>query len=229
VQEQRMEILSQQSAIAQLNAAISGEEKERKRIGQELHDGISGMLTAINMNIAAIQRRHGDMPAAKELGGIIKMVQAAAIEVRKTAHNLAPGYLLENGLSNALLLFSSQINSGGSFKVSTECFGNMDDLDKKFVLMVYRIIQELVNNVIKHAEASHAAIQVRRYDNILGIMVEDNGKGFNTETSVKGMGLTHILSRIDAVKGYISIDSRPLHGTTIHIEFDLEKISPAFL
>lgn len=219
-QEAGIALLQQQLAIAQLKATIEGEEKERRRIGRELHDGISGRLTAINLNIAAIRQRHKGIAAMDELAAVMDMLQAATLEIRKTAHNLIPDYLLQKGLPEVLTAFTADVSRGGHLQLETYFTGNLDALDKSFALIMFRIIQELVHNIIKHAYASYAEVQVRSHNEQVTISVEDNGVGFDTNSKTNGLGLQQIKARVEGLSGFISVESYPGKGTTIYIEFN---------
>jgi len=211
--------------IGQLKAMIKGEEKERNRIGRELHDGIGGMLTAVNMNLGAIQKRHQALPQMKELDTVTTMLQEMAAEIRKTSHNLMPDILLRHGFPEALRMYCEQVNSGNDVHVDLQCYGDLDGLDSSLAFSLYRILQELIQNIIKHADAGHAVIQIRQYESRLTISVEDDGRGFNTRQAREGAGLKNIRSRAQALYGHIAIESAEGRGTTVYIEFDLQKIN----
>ncbi len=209
--------------IVQLKAMMKGEEKERNRIGRELHDGIGGMLTAINMNLGAIQKRHQDLPQMKEFDTVVSMLQDMAAEIRKTSHNLMPDILLRHGFPETLRMYCDQINSGNNVQIDLQCYGNLDNLDRSLAFSLYRILQELIQNIIKHANAQYAVIQIRQYEQRLTISVEDDGGGFDIRNKYDGAGLQNIRSRVKALYGHISIESAAERGTTVYIEFDLEK------
>ncbi len=211
--------------IVQLKAMMKGEEKERNRIGRELHDGIGGMLTAVNMNLGAIQKKHQNLPEMKEFDAVIKMLQDTAAEIRKTSHNLMPDILLRHGFPETLRMYCDQINKGSNTQIDLQSYGDLDDLDSSLAFSLYRILQELIQNIVKHAEAKTAVIQIRQYEERLTIIVEDDGIGFQTLPNNEGAGLQNIRSRVKALQGHISIESAAARGTTVYIEFDLEKIN----
>jgi signal transduction histidine kinase len=222
--QQQQQILKGGQQIGQLKAMMQGEEKERTRIARELHDGIGGMLTAINMNISALQKKHSHLPEIKDLNEIMTMLQSTAIEVRKTAHNLMPDILLKYTLPEALHLYCEHIDTDNKLQINLQLYGPLEELDKFLALSLYRIIQELVQNIIKHSKATITEIQLRQDGEKLTITVEDNGIGFDKNVKTRGLGLQNVRSRIDALHGFISIESAPGMGTTVYIELDTEKM-----
>lgn len=222
--EQQQQILKGGQQIGQLKAMMQGEEKERTRIARELHDGIGGMLTAINMNLSALQKKHSHIPEIKDLNEIMTMLQSTAIEVRKTAHNLMPDILLKYTLPEALHMYCEHIDTDNKLQINLQLYGPLEELDKFLALSLYRIIQELVQNIIKHSQATISEIQLRQDGDKLTITVEDNGIGFDKSKSTGGLGLQNVRSRIEALHGFVSIESAPRMGTTIYIELDLEKM-----
>jgi signal transduction histidine kinase len=211
--------------IEQLKAMMAGEEKERARISRELHDGIGGMLTGIKMNLKTFQKIHEETPAGEGLNDIMDMLQDMGEEIHKTAHNLMPDILLKHNLREALLLYCEQLDTGGKLEIDLQFHGAIDELDKSLELPLYRIIQELLQNIIKHANATLVAIQLRRDDDIVRISVEDNGTGFSQSGSKPGLGLLNIETRIQALNGYFSIEPAQQMGTTAFIELDINNMN----
>jgi len=142
-------------------------------------------------------------------------------EMRRVAHNMMPEALMKFGLDTALRDFCNDINQSGALKVSYQSIGMQNkEISQNAAIRVYRIIQELVNNVIKHADASMAIVQFSHDNNRISITVEDDGKGFDPISSVEmqGIGWTNIRSRVEYLKGKLSIRSTPEEGTSIHVE-----------
>jgi signal transduction histidine kinase len=153
------------------------------------------------------------------------MVQDTATEVRKTAHNLMPDVLIQYSLTEALVMHCDNINTAGGLAIDIQCQGDLSHLNKSIELILYRITQELIQNVIKHAHATYAAVLIRHQDEKLSITVEDNGTGFDTEQPNKGFGLQNLKYRIQALQGHLSIMSAKGRNTTVYIEFELEKLN----
>lgn len=211
--------------IEQLKAMMAGEERERARLSRELHDGIGGMLTGIKMNLKTYQKRYEEEPVSKGLEDIMSMLQGMGQEIHKTAHNLMPDILLKHNLKEALALYCEQLDTGGRPEIDLQFHRVPDNLGKSVELPLYRVIQELLQNILKHSGATQVAIQLRCDDNLIQVSVEDNGTGFRHQDHHNGLGLLNIETRIKALGGYFSIEPAQDIGTTAFIELDLNKIS----
>jgi two-component system, NarL family, sensor kinase len=140
------------------------------------------------------------------------------------AHNMMPEALVKFGLDTALKDFCFDINQSGAIKVVYQSIGlENSQLDQTFSITIYRIVQEILNNTLKHANATTAIVQLTKHDNQLSVTVEDDGKGFDTSilTNSKGIGWTNIQNRIDLLKGKIDISSQKGKGCSILIECSL--------
>jgi signal transduction histidine kinase len=218
----QMEIgnLKQEKELGYLKAMIAGEEKERTRLARELHDGIGGMLAAAKMGLGAI--KNADDTAA--LANMMRLLSDTATEVRQTAHNLMPDILTRNSLKDALLLYCADINLHSGLEIDLQFYGGPEAMNKSAELILYRIAQELVQNIVKHAHATEAVMQIIQDGSRLNLIVEDNGIGFEQQEVDKGFGLQNLQFRVQALQGYISITSAKGKGTSVYIEFDLEKL-----
>lgn len=222
LQEEKVKGLEQIQEIGLLRAMMKGEEKERTRIAQDLHDGIGGMLAAIKMNVHSLKDETPALQEHQGYGKISNMLADAAIEVRKTAHNLMPDALIRQGLRGALLQYCEQ-NSTSKLQIDVQ-FEAGEIGNKTAELFIYRLIQELIQNIVKHAVASRAVVQFMRIGDMYSITVEDNGKGFDRQAHTTGSGLQNIYNRVDTLNGYIDVSSGHGKGTTVHIEFDYLKL-----
>ncbi len=220
----KQRLMIKDKEIEQLKAMMKGEEKERSRLARELHDGIGGMLAAIKMNVGAIKIENPETAHINRLDKVALMLQDTSIEVRKTAHNLMPDILDRHSLEEALTAFCKQVNTGNGLLIELHMPGDLPALDKSIELMLYRMVQELVQNVIKHARANHLELQIMHYDQLLSITAEDNGQGFDTETTPEGVGLANLRHRVAVLQGSLSVTTVPGSSTTVHIEFDLEQL-----
>jgi len=216
--KQAQEILEQEKEIDQLRAMVAGEEQERKRLSRELHDGIGGMLSAIHMNLNAFQQRHGGGQHSKDLHYISGMLNQTSDMLRQAAHNLMPDILLRQGLKAALVQFCEQVRYTSTLQLSLQCHGDLEDLGRDKQLSIYRIIQELVQNIIRHAEAGHAFVQVMEFERQLNITVEDDGQGFDSKSVSKGHGLQNVEFRVKELLGSLTLMSSPGRGTTLLIQ-----------
>ncbi len=215
----RMRLQTQQQEINNLKATIKGEEKERTRIARELHDGIAGMITAVKMNFTAVQNAHPFLRDTAQFHDAMHLLEETAHEIRHTAHNLTPEILVQHELPDAIDLFCRQVQKSSKLNISFLAYGSFDHLGEDFKLSVYRIIQELINNVVKHALATHAIVQLSRHDHIFGLTVEDDGIGMDSNQQKNGIGLQHLQSRVKSLNGRLTVETSPGKGTTIYIEF----------
>lgn len=212
-QQQKISNLENEKENVALKSLMAGEEKERSRIAKELHDGLGGILAAAKMQ------------ASKDnnLEKVVELIDNASIESRRISHNLLPENLIKKGLNTALEDFVHSINESGLISASYQSINLKTSLPQSLQLSIYRIVQELLNNIIKHAYATEALIQLQENESHLMITVEDNGKGFSTKEKSKGIGLSNIESRLSLLKGKLKIDSDQKEGTSVYIELKLDK------
>ena len=144
-------------------------------------------------------------------------------EARKISHNLMPGALVKFGLVEALQDFCNNISTSNSLKIEFQSFGIEKRLPEAMEIMIYRIVQELINNTIKHASASEAIVQLMGSEKGLHLTVEDNGIGFDPEKLKNpGVGINNIRSRVEYLNGILEYDSEIGVGTTVNVEVPLE-------
>jgi len=212
--------------LAQYKAMMEGEEKERVRLASELHDGIGGMLAAIKINLGIFQKHHSGVADVADLHRIMHMVEDTTTEVRKAAHNLLPDVLIRYSLVKALRIYCNNISKQHQLQIALQIYGDIASLDKTAELYIYRMSQELIQNILKHANAANALVTIMQQDKKLSITIEDDGCGFDMDNLDKGgFGLQNLQYRVQAFDGKISIRSTPGIGTNIHIEFDLHKLN----
>lgn len=199
------------------------EEKERTRIARELHDSLGASLSAIKMQYSAVSRHLPSDPTAAHIGA---MLDDACKEVRSISHQMMPIVLINEGLLVAVDNFTRPFIQLDTIRFEFNSFGNYRRIaDQSKELMVYRIIQELINNTLKHAEASHIQLQLAFNQNNLSVVIEDNGKGFEVDEKLNtkaGMGLGNLYSRVNYLKGNINIESEKGKGTSIVINIPLK-------
>ncbi len=206
----------QQQATKEL---LYAEERERRRIATDLHDGVGQMLSAALMKIGEAHNQTEANSAAWEATEKAKILLAESYdEMRSISHQMMPNALLKAGLASSVKDFLEKIG-GGQLKVSLDVIGLDERLDEHTETVLYRVIQEAVNNVVKHAGASKLSIQLIRDEEGLSLTIEDNGKGFDRDDQrhQEGMGLNNIRSRIALLGGTLDIDSAPGKGTLLAI------------
>jgi two-component system, NarL family, sensor kinase len=219
------ELLKQQELRSK--AVIEAEEKERIRIARELHDGIGQQLSAAKLNISGLQGaiKSTDPTEITMLQNAIDLLDESVKEVRAVSHNMIPNALIKSGLVSAVREFIHRISSTGNLKVNLEIIGLKSRLETIVENILFRVLQELVNNIIKHAKATEVSIQFIRHEKELAIVIEDNGIGFDVEKQLgnvnEGIGLKNIESRVSFLKGEVIFDSYPGKGTTVTIEIPL--------
>ena len=215
--------LEQERDIAKLQALIEGEEKERIRLAQDLHDGINGDLSSIKFQLSSIDFNSLSTENKTLFNKAIDMIDYSCDQVRNISHNLSPTALNDFGLLNSVKNYCSKLEQFHAIKINFQHFGNDIKLSKNIETVIYRIIQELVNNIIKHAEASEALVQINSHQDNLFITVEDNGKGFHNSQKKSGIGLRNIASRIAFLNATLDEEHNP-NGTTFTINIDLKNI-----
>jgi len=220
--EQQLRSLQQQQRIAVANALLNGEERERQRLARDLHDGLGGMLAGVKIHLSEMAFAYREEQGNPALQKIIRQLDNSVRELRHIAHNLMPESLVRSGLEVALndLCESS---GNGSTKVVFQMMNIATDIPKPTQLLLYRIVQELLSNVLKHAGASEVFVQCSQSEDIFYITVEDDGAGFDQEVMVhrKGIGLDNIRHRVDFLKGSLEIESNPGKGTIVNIEINV--------
>jgi len=209
------------------NAALEAEIQERKRIGQELHDSLGHLLSLAGLHASVLYKKKDitELKRKELLESLMKSIDDAFDEVRNISHNLAPSLLSERGLNGALKSISDRVNQSTKLSMSFDTFGLDGSLDNLIENTLFRTIQEIVNNTIKHAGASKLFIQIAQGSSEITLMAEDDGKGFNFNEIKEhsSYGLSHMKSRIENLKGTMFIDSNPGRGTIISILIPLKQ------
>ena len=212
--------LRREQQVKTLESLVEGEEKERLRIAKELHDGVNGDLSAIKYKLTAMVEHSTDV-----VNEVVAMLDHSSEQVRAISHNLVPPALEKFELTEALEDYAASMNDIHEPEISFQFLGNPIQLPKKIEVNLYRIVQELLSNSIKHAQASEITVQISHQQGNLLITVEDNGIGFDPQqTNRKGIGLTNIQSRIDYLKAKKDLVSNE-KGTTYSIEIDTRKLN----
>lgn len=218
--EERIDNLIHHQEVQRIDDMIEAEEKERKRISRELHDRVGSLLGALKLNYNAIEEQHGDvLHASLDAHKAVKSIlQESIVEVRKISHNMAGGLIEQFGLSNAIHQLIATLESSGKMSVDFYDTDLNDSLSPHQEITAFRIIQELVGNVLKHAQATSLEISLNRSDDQIIVMVEDDGKGFDVRTKSGGIGMQNMQQRIESIGGKMYIDSHEKSGTSVILE-----------
>ncbi|MEP7169244.1 MAG: sensor histidine kinase [Bacteroidota bacterium] len=221
LQQQKIKELEQEKQLLAVNSILQGQEAERTRMAKDLHDGLGGILSGIKLNLSSMK---GNLIInerdATLFSKSITQLDNAIAEMRRVAHNMMPEALLKFGLSEAIQDYCDGINESNIVKLKYTQLGLAQPLERPVEVVLYRIIQELTNNVIKHAEAKIILIQLSKHERGITLTVEDDGKGFNVKQieNNKGTGLQNVQSRVDYLKGNLEIQSTSGNGTSVTIE-----------
>lgn len=217
LQQKEAEIKSRE---AQTQAMLEGEELERKRIARELHDGVGQQLSAARLQISGLEDalgENGNEPVKKSL----YLLDQAVREVRSVAHAMLAQSVQAKGLKSALEDFAAGIHKPGILEVDL----HLDEVEfpeqPELMHAIFRMVQELASNVIRHAGARHLSIQVMRQEDAILLMAEDDGKGFIPAEVEEGAGFRNLRNRLAPFKGQMHIDSQPGKGCTVTIEIPL--------
>ena len=221
IEFQKIEDLLKKQELQSAYALIEGQEKERKRIAQDLHDSLSSMLVTLNMYADSLLKKAHD-PAVIHITSKIKSTaKQATEETRRISHNLDTGIIRHFGLAAAIKDLCEAVNGIGSMHV-THHVQLTDQTSKEVNVNIYRIIQELINNTLKHAQATKIHIELSQINyEYISLIYEDNGKGFDKDLVSDGIGLKNIQSRVDTLGASLEIDSKPGHGSTFIIELPI--------
>ena len=216
------EILHQQDLATK--AVITAEDNERKRMATHLHDGVGQLLMAANMNVSVLNEYKDNPENFKNITQKIASILSDAIaDVRTLSHQMMPNMLIKNSLANALRDLIEK-TSTPKLAVNLQIEGLENEIDQNIQVTLYRIIQECINNTVKHSGADKIDISVIQSDKKITTEIKDNGKGFNplkiTENK-DGIGLQNMKARIEMLKGKMRIDSAADRGTQVFIEIPI--------
>lgn len=214
----RQEKALQAEKLTRLRSVIDGQDQERARLSRELHDGLGQSLIAIKLQLEnASSLSHSMMRASVDIAQ--NMIDDTVEEVRRICNALIPAALGEFGLASTLRTRCSEMGALSGFKAQFEVSGALERMDTKTKIYLYRIAQEALNNIAKHAKASEAKMALKREDGKICLEVSDNGKGFIFEPLVFASrnGLQNMRERVHLLNGSFDIDSEPGKGTRIII------------
>lgn len=222
LQKQRISELETLQQLTATEAVLKGEEQERTRLAKDLHDGLGGMLSGIKYSLNTMKGNLILTPEnAQAFERSMDMLDSSIKEMRRVAHNMMPEALVKFGLDTALKDFCNDITNSGALQVSYQSIGVENAaIDQTTAITIYRIVQELINNTMKHAGAQTALVQLSKADSQVSVTVEDDGKGFDTAllSGTRGIGWSSIQNRVEFLKGKLDVHSQPGKGTSVLIE-----------
>ena len=220
LEQQKVATLLKEQELSSIDAMIAGQEKERTKVANELHDDLGSLMATVKLHFDNVKVDQKD-PA---LINAQKLLDEAYQKIRGMAHSKNSGVMANQGLLPAVKKMAKTINETNSLKVTVEDFGLGERMENSLELTIFRIIQELIANIIKHSKAHTATIQFTQHEDRLNIIVEDNGGGFDMAAvmrSQNGMGLGTIEKRIEHLEGTFTVDSVIGKGTSILIDIPI--------
>lgn len=224
LKQQKINELEKDKQLVAVDALLKGQEEERSRMAKDLHDGLGGLLSGVKFSLINMKDNLVITPENMTVfERSLDMIDTSIKELRRVAHNMMPEMLTRFGLDEALKEYCNTINATNLLVVKYQSMGMDRRINSSAEIIVYRIIQELLNNIMKHAAGTEAMVQLIKEEGRFSIVVEDNGKGFDTALLAgnKGAGLTSIRSRVDYLKGRLDINSEPRKGTLVNIELNI--------
>jgi signal transduction histidine kinase len=206
-----------------LKAVERTQNEDRKRIAGNLHDSVGAMLSSIKMRLNSLQSDfQNHIPdKADKFAATVGLIDETVQELRRIVYDMMPLSLHRFGLPPALNAFVDQINESQRVQVELQILGLDERLIEELEMTIYRICQELVQNVLKHAAATKLRIQIIRHLDRVNLIVEDNGIGMTTSSVVPGIGFDTITAKVDLYRGTFTIESSPGKGTMILIDIPL--------
>ncbi|HEY6975810.1 MAG TPA: ATP-binding protein [Chitinophagaceae bacterium] len=223
LKKQKIIELEKQQQLTAAQSVLKGEETERSRLARDLHDGVGGLLAGVKFTMSNMR---GNMFLTEEnasaFNNAILQLDLSIEELRRVSHNMMPEALIKYGLKETLENYCESLNQSGGLKANLQTYNLQQRMDQNTEIVIYRIIQELLNNIMKHAAAKNVLIQLMRENNRFSLTVEDDGKGFDIHEVSHGAGLANIKARTEYLNGYADIVSKKGEGTSVHIEGNCE-------
>ena len=221
IAQQKILQLEEEKKLMAAKLLVEGQEEERKRIATELHDGLGVLLSATKMQFSTIRDKS---PENRELiEKATRMLEQASGDVRKISHNMMPGLLTKLGFYEAVEDLFEKVNDTSGMNAVCEISGEQARLSENREIMLYRIIQEMVNNTLKHAKAANIRLHIEILPQMLDIVFADDGVGFDfkVEVEAQSLGLKNIQSRVHFLNGTLTVDSHPGEGVKYYMQVPL--------
>jgi signal transduction histidine kinase len=219
-QQKNLTLLKEQE-ISTINAMVEGQEKERKRVAEDLHDNLGSVIATLKLHFENLRMNREKKKINQEalFDKTENLIDEAYQKVRSIAHAKNSGVIANQGLLVAVKLMAEKISSANKVQIEVIDYGLEKPIENSLEIALFRIIQELTTNIIKHSEATRATLNISQDPEDITILIEDNGKGMDTSqiSLKKGMGLHSIKTRIEHLEGSFTIDSTLTKGTTIII------------
>jgi len=222
VASEKINTLLKDQELRSVSDMLDAQEGERNRIASDLHDRLGSMLSTVKLYFNSVEEQIDVMKEQNrnQYHKATSLLDEACDEVRKISHDLVSGELVKFGLVPALMQLKETIENTGKLKMQVLAFGMEKRLEGNVEISLYRVVQELMNNILNHSKADKVTIQLNRVEGNLNIVVEDNGVGFDVAAArlKEGMGLKNLETRINKLSGTISIDSGRGRGATTIVD-----------
>lgn len=222
--KEELRTMRQQERLSQYDSMLQGQEAERSRMAKDLHDGLGGLLAGVKLKLSSIVARAigAQVGEKSAINDVVRQLDYSVDELRRIAHDMMPESLRFGGLAPALSDLCRYMDTA-IVQVVFQNLGIKDNYPDQLRVTVYRVVQELLTNAIKHAEATKIIVQCSEMDNMLFVTVEDNGKGMeeNKQNEKNGLGLVNIQNRVSILNGDIETVSHPGEGATVNIQIPL--------
>lgn len=218
ISEQKNKALLKDQELKLIKAQIEGQDKERLRIAQELHDSVGGNLAAIKLQLS-----NSNFGKESEIKNINHQINETYNQVRNLSHNMLPKKFNQSKFCDVLEEYLNKLAEVSQLTPSFVAYPRkkINNLNENIQVEVYTIVQELITNTIKHAKANKIELQLNLIENSLNIIFEDNGIGFNIKNNKEGIGFINIKNRINNLKGSLHIDSTINRGSIFNIEIPI--------
>jgi len=224
IEMRKTEKILKEQELSIINAMIEGQEKERQVLAEELHHNVASTLASAGMQLNYYIKNKEQLNDPIEiLEKANSLITNAYSDVHSMAHIKNSGVIAQKGLLPAVKDLANIVSVNNKIQIEVKAFDLKKRLENALEITIFRIIQELVSNIVKHSNATEATIAITNHDNILNIMIEDNGVGFDTRIAKKdgGMGLHTIEKRIESLEGFMEIDTTIHKGTTVIIDIPI--------
>jgi len=225
-QNTKIDMLLQEKELKNMDAMLEGRENEQKRIGRDLHDRLGSILSTVKLHFSAMDMKIDALKTENKVQfeKASMLLDEAVSEVRKIAHDLSSGIIVKQGLIPAIEDLKNTLESTNTININIYPKGINERNSIDFEIAVYRIIQELISNVLKHANASKIDIYITQNKQNFTLIFEDNGIGFNlNQITQTGIGIANIKQRVEKLGGSITFDSKPNTGTTVIVEIEKDE------
>jgi signal transduction histidine kinase len=226
IAEQKIQKLEDEKKLMAAQSILVGQEKERERIARELHDGIGVLLSTASIHFSSVESKT-DKETSEMIKKANKLLKDASKEVRQISHNMMPGVLSKFGLQEAIEDLFEDVEEAGDMQTDLDIALGDERLAENTEIMIYRIVQEMLNNTLKHAQASAVSMSLTKQNDKLIIEYKDNGVGFD-ETKLpknKNLGLLGIRTRAEYLGGSVEMKSEPGKGVYYRITIPLDTKS----